>query len=130
MLNEERIILMTKLASYEKREGRKNMKIAKYFRGDYITWNLLKSIICGTIAFLLGAGLYLLYFFEDLMENLYQIDFIVLAQNAVTIYVLFLGAYCLLTYVVYTSRFVRAKKSLKKYYTNLKKLNAMYQQDN
>ena len=32
MLNEERIILMTKLASYEKREGKESMAIGRYFR--------------------------------------------------------------------------------------------------
>lgn len=128
MLNAERIILMTKLATFEKHEGKKSMAIGKYFRGDYITWNLLKSVIYGTVAFLVGVGLYLLYYYEELMENLYQIDFLVLAQNIVTIYVLFLAAYCLLTYAVFTARFVKAKKSIKRYYGNLKKLNAMYHQ--
>ncbi len=128
MLNEERIILMTKLASYEKHEGKKSMAIGKFFRSDYITWNILKSIISGTIAFLAGAGLYLLYYFEDLMENLYQMDFVVLAQNVITFYVIFMLVYCLLTYAVYTARFVKAKKSIKRYYGKLKKLNAMYHQ--
>ena len=35
MLNEERIILMTKLASYESGEGKKCAATGSYFRSDY-----------------------------------------------------------------------------------------------
>ena len=34
MLNEERVILMTKLASYEANEGKKNVAIGNYFRSE------------------------------------------------------------------------------------------------
>ena len=54
MLNEERIILMTKLASYEAGEGKRNEAIGKYFRSDYIGVQVIKSIISATIAFLIG----------------------------------------------------------------------------
>ena len=36
MLNEEKVILMTQMASYEENEGKKNMAIGRYFRSDYI----------------------------------------------------------------------------------------------
>lgn len=36
MLNEERIRLMTKLARYEQKEGRRNLKISRYYRRDYL----------------------------------------------------------------------------------------------
>ena len=32
MLNEEKVILMTQMASYEENEGKKNMAIGRYFR--------------------------------------------------------------------------------------------------
>ena len=51
MLSEERIILMTKMASYECNEGKKNMAIGKYFRSDYIAIQIMKSFVYGTIAF-------------------------------------------------------------------------------
>ena len=49
MLNEERVILMTKLASYEANDGKRNVAIGSYFRSDYIGWQVLKSIISATI---------------------------------------------------------------------------------
>ena len=45
MLNEDRIILMTKLASYENGEGRKNVAIGNYFRSDYIGIQTAKSVL-------------------------------------------------------------------------------------
>lgn len=128
MINEEKIILMTKLAVYEKGEGKKNMEVGKYFRGDYISLHLLKTAINGTLAFVLAFGVYLLYNFEELMENLYDIDYAVFARSVITYYVIFIAIYGLLTYIVFTYRFVKAKKGIKRYYHNLKKLNNMYHQ--
>ena len=51
MLNEEKVILMTQMASYEENEGKKNMAIGRYFRSDYIAIQVLKSILCATIAY-------------------------------------------------------------------------------
>ena len=36
MINEEKVIMMTKLASYESGEGKKDISILNYFRNDYI----------------------------------------------------------------------------------------------
>ena len=128
MLNEERIILMTKLASYEKGEGKESMAIGKYFRGDYISQHLLKSVILATIAYVIGLGVYLLYFIEDLLANMYSLDFAYMAKNFISVYVIFVAAYCCLTYVIFTYRYVKARKSIRRYQHNLKKLQAMYRQ--
>lgn len=128
MLNEEKVILMTRLASYEKREGKGNMAIGKYFRGDFISLHLLKAVLVATICYFIGFGLYLLYFVEELMAKIYEIDFIVFAKNAISIYVIFVVIYCCLSYVVFTYRFVKAKKGIRRYYHNLKKLSSMSRQ--
>ena len=52
MINEERVILMTRLASYEANEGKKDISIVNYFRGDYIGFQVLKSIIAARYLFL------------------------------------------------------------------------------
>ena len=80
MLNEERVILMTKMASYEAGEGKKSMSLGRYFRGDYISIQLLRAFFCGTVAYLLGFGLYILYDFETLISDIYKMDLFVFAQ--------------------------------------------------
>lgn len=128
MLNEEKVILMTKLASYEKREGKANRNISRYFRGDYISLHLLKAVVVATASYFIGLGLYLLYFMEDLLENIYEIDYMLFAKNAISIYVMVVIGYCCLSYVVYTYRFAKARKGMRRYYHNLKKLSAMDRQ--
>ena len=126
MLNEERIILMTKLASYEENEGRKNAAIGSYFRSDYIGWQVLKSIISATIAFVVVFAMYIFYDFELFMQDIYKIDLVRFAQNILIYYLIFIGIYMAVCYVVAVHRHMAAQKSLKGYYQNLKKLSKYY----
>ncbi len=126
MLNEERVILMTRMASYERGEGRENVKIGNYFRSDYIAAQVIKAVISAVIAFLVLFGLYLLYNFETLMENLYEMDLIAFARDISIYFFVFVACYGVVTYLICTWRYARAKKSLKCYYNNLKKLNSLY----
>lgn len=124
MLNEERIILMTRLASYEQKKGKKNIQISRYFRSDYLIMQMLKTVLYATVAYVMLLGLYVLYHFETLTENLYQMDLIGFVQKIVMAYGVVTVASCVVTYIVYSFRYRRAKKSLKVFMQNLKKLGA------
>ena len=126
MLNDKRVILMTRLAAYEQGDGKKNVEIGNYFRSDYLAVQILKSVICATIVYALLFALYVLYDFEVFMQDLYKIDIIAFAKDVLKYYVICVGGYTILTYIYCTYRYIRSKKSLKAYYQNLKKLNAMY----
>lgn len=128
MLNEERVILMTKMASYEEGEGKASMSVGKYFRGDYISLRLLRAFLSGTIAFVLGFGLYILYDFEEFMADIYKMDLLVFAKNVLIWYAVSVAVYCVAVYIISAYRYGKAKKSLKCYYHNLKKLENMYRQ--
>jgi hypothetical protein len=127
MLNEERIMLMTRMASYEEHEGKKNIAIGKFFRNDYIALQVLKSILCSTIAYGIGFALYIFYDLEVFMQDIYKMDLVAFAQNVIIWYGITVVSYSVITYLVFSYRYFRAKKSLKAYYHNLKKLNTLYQ---
>ena len=128
MLNEERVILMTRMASYECGEGKKNVKIGNYFRSDFIAVQVLKSVVCATIAYAVVFALYIFYDFEIFMQDLYKMDLIAFAKNALYYYGITVVSYSIVTYVVSTYRHAKAKDNLKLYYHNLKKLNSLYDQ--
>lgn len=128
MLNEDRIILMTKMASYESNEGKKNMEIGKYFRSDYISIQVMKSVLSATICYALCFALYIFYDFETFMQDIYKMDLVRFAKDVLMYYVLTVIVYGVLSYIVYSVRYAKAKKSLKSYYSNLKKLNASHQE--
>ena len=127
MLNEERVKLMTRMASYETGEGKKSMNIGKYFRGDYISIQVLKSIISSTISFVICFALYLFYDFEIFMENIYAMDLVEFAKEVLVIYVVVTVGYALMTYLIFSVRYKKARNSLKKYYNNLRKLSGLYE---
>lgn len=126
MLSQERIKLMTKMAAYEENEGKKYMSIGSYFRSDYMGMQVIRSVICGTLAFFLLAGLYVYYHFETMMQDIYKMDLLLLGRRVLVYYIVFIAAYSVITYVIYSFRYSRAKRSLKHYYYHLKQLAAIY----
>lgn len=129
MLNEERIKLMTKMAAYETDEGKKNVAIGNYFRGDYIGLQVIKSIISATIAFVIVFGLFVFYDFEVFMSDIYKMDLLGFGRTVITAYLIFVAVYALISYMIYTYRYAKARKSLKMYYNNLKKLAYLYDKE-
>lgn len=126
MINEEKVILMTRMASYEAGQGKKDINILNYFRGDYIGFQVLKAVIAATISFFAVFALYAFYNFETLMQDIYKMDLLEFGKSIIILYLCVVGAYGVISYVIYASRYNKAKKSLKTYYSNLKKLAGMY----
>lgn len=117
---------MTKLASYESNEGKKNMSIVNYFRGDYIGFQVLKSVIAATISFFALFAVYAFYNFEQLMQDVYKMDLLEYGKSIVILYLCTVGAYGVISYILYSTKYSKAKRSLKHYYNNLRKLSSMY----
>lgn len=127
MLNEERVILMTKMASFEEKEGKKSVSVGSYFKGDYISLQVIKSIIHATIAYAIVLALYIFYDFELFMQDIYKMDLLEFGKNMIFSYLISAGIYAFISYLIYSFRYSRARKNLKCYYNNLKKMSRYYQ---
>ncbi len=126
MLNEDRVILMTRMAAYEAGEGKKHINVVRFFKGDYIAVGILKAVICGSLSYALILGLYIYYNFETFMGSMYDMDILQFARDIMIKYAWFVGIYVLITYIVCTIRYNISRRSLKKYFRNLKVLKRMY----
>ena len=126
MVNEDRIKLMTRMAAYEKEEHKVNKKIVSFFRSDYISMQMLKSVVSTTIVFAIVFGLYVLYDFEVFMKEIYQMDMFEFAKSVIIVYLIFTGIILVITYVVSLYQYNWALQSTKLYYMNLKKLSRIY----
>ncbi len=126
MLDEEKIKLMTRMASYENTEGKQNKAVASYFRSDFMALQTIKSVIHGSIAYVLIVAVYLFYDIENFMQNIYKIDLIAYGKTLLIWYLLFVAVYSIISYGIYARRYNIARKSLKCYYNNLKKLTNYY----
>ena len=126
MVNEDRIKLMTRMAAYEKDEHKKNKKIVSFFKSDYISMQMLRSVISTTMAFAIMFGLYVLYDFEVFMKEIYKMDMFEFAKSVIIIYMIFLCIILVITYVVSLYQYNRALQSTKLYYSNLRKMSRIY----
>ena len=130
MLNEEKVILMTRMAAFMNREGKKNGAINAYFRSDYIGFNIIKSVISATIVFAIIVGTYALYDFENVISNLYNTDnLLAIGRRFLIYYLLLVGVYSLASYIIYSYLYSKMRKNMKEYYGNLKKLARMYEKE-
>lgn len=126
MINEEKVKIMTRLAMYEQREGKKYLPVSKYFRSDYIGLALIKNFFLVTIGYVMilaGLGA---YFGEYLMDNIHRMNLVTLGFYVVAGYVILLVVYTILTYIQYSVKYHRAKKSVKGYYEELTRLDRIY----
>ncbi len=127
MINEDKVILMTKMASYEAGEGKKYLSVCKYFRSDYISLQILKAILSGTLTFCIVVGMAMLYDFDTILKDLYKIDLIQTGKDLMVVYLITVGFYVVIVYFVALYRYNRARQSLRTYYGNLKKLSKYYE---
>lgn len=126
MLDETKVRVMARLASYEEGAGKKYMPIAKYFRGDYISLQLLRSFISGTVAYLMVFGLIAFCNFESFLSDIYDIDLIEFAKGLGKKYIIFMAVYMIATYVWAVLKYSRAKKSVKSYISVMEKFSNKY----
>ena len=62
------------MSIYEKNEGKTMLKTAKYFKGDYVSLGVLKTVISVTVAFVVIVILVALCQADSLAENVNSID--------------------------------------------------------
>ena len=116
---------MTRMAAYEEREGRKDISISGYFRGDYISFQLLKSAIYATVGFALAVAMYVLYNMETFLEDFYKMDILEFLKDILSKYCLVLAIYLVISYFVYSYRYHKAKRHVKQYNQLLRTLMQM-----
>ena len=129
MLNEERVILMTRMTSFTQHEGKKDTEINQYFRSDYVGLQVLKSALCATAAYIILFISYMLLSFDKVMQSLYDMDLIAQGRKFLIYYIILVGGYSVVSYIIYSFRYARMRKNMKTYYTNLKRLNKMYEKE-
>ena len=125
MLNREKVILMTRMASYENGKGEENLRIGTYFRSDYIFSSIIKAIFAVTISFVFGLGLYIYYNFEEFLANIYEMDLLALFQSFWKYYLIVLIIYVAISYVIAFIRYMLAVRNIRKYKSNLKKIRKL-----
>lgn len=124
MLNNEKIILMTKLSLYEQKNYKKEIKSSRYFKGDYMALKMIKSFIYATLGYLLCLVMWLMYSSDKVIASLKTTGRLVaLVVVLVLIYVAVTVIYMIFSYAFYSHKFRDIRKNLKEYNGDLKTLH-------
>lgn len=120
---------MNKLAMYEKGEGKKYLPVSKYYRSDYLGQALIRNAFVVVFGYFLILATVALYFSDYLMNNIHRMDLRLLGMYLLLGFAVLLVFYTVLTYIVYTVKYFRAKRSVKEYYRLLTVLDKMYERE-
>jgi hypothetical protein len=129
MIQEEKVILMTRMAAFTAREGSNDNRINGYFRSDYIGLEIVKSAISATVSFVILFAVYAVSAFESILEDMYSIDLVAFGQKVLTYYLIWLIGYCMVSYIFFSRRYSKMRKRMKKHYNNLRRLRKMYEKE-
>ena len=130
MLDIKKVRLMTELAHYETETGKKDLKISRYYRSDYIGIGLLKNLLLITLGYILLWGLLIAYNLDFLLDNLHKLNFSFVIVEVVAGYIVVVVIYSAITYAMRFSRYLKAKKSVQEYYGKLDELVQLYGKSN
>ena len=108
---------MTKLAIYENTKGRKQLNISKYYKRDYVRYNI--ALI--TLGVLINA--------EAVLIRLNDLDFMNIAIKLGIAYVVFVALYMVAARLVYSRRYEKVKPDVIRYNHDLKRLKEMYDRE-
>ena len=125
MLNEDKIRIMSRCAMYEKGQGKEDLAVNRYYQGDYVRLNTLKTLIGVTVGFVLCFGLYLVLRAEYYMENIVGMDLMAFARNVLMYYVIVLVIFAVISIVFYGWKYIDTQKRVRWYYQDLKALAEM-----
>ena len=129
MLNNRKIRLMTQLAIYEKKEGRPDFRLAKYYKLDYARFHVLKTILWVTIAYICGLALFAMYNLEYWLDNALTMDYKALGMKVLGIYIAVISVYVVGAFVGYSIYYTVSRKKLGRYYKMLGRLKGMYKEE-
>ncbi len=123
MINEKKIINMTKLQAFEDTEGKKVFSVVSYFRSDYISIQLLKGFMFYSVAAIVVLAMWGLFNMEEFMESINTMDYLEFAKDLLLRYLAGLLAYLSVVYIYSVTTYSRARKKGRKYHRRLKEVS-------
>ena len=122
MVREEKVKLMTKIAIYEKHQGKTEIPMHEYYKGDYVRIHTLKAVIFATAAFAIILALLAVYKLDYILANVIKIDYRRTAIIIGLVYVVWILVYWLSARILYAKRYENSRSNIIIYNHHLKKL--------
>ena len=120
---------MTKLAIYEKHDGKEDIELAKYYKSDYVRLHFIKTFVSVTVAYLIILVMIGVYFSEYLIREAVNLNYKSYGITILGVYLILLAVFLTCSSFGYSYKYEASRKRLAKYYKRLKRLEKMYQEE-
>ena len=126
MVNENKVKIMTKMAIYEKHNGKDMIKSNRYSKADYVLFGVLKSLAATSIGFAVLMAVVVAFNSQQVIEQLGSIGFSKMGIIFLVLFIIVALIMSLVSVLIYSYRYDSSRKELKKYYSRLQKLDRFY----
>ena len=90
---------------------------------------MIKSALAVTVAYIIIVALFILNNAEAFINQLISVKLLNMAIRIIVLYVIVFTIYLLITYVIYSMRYIRMQEMNRKYSEQLKELYMMYKRE-
>lgn len=125
MVDEKKTALMTKLAIYEKHNEKDALQMSKFYKADYVKFNILKTWVAVTVMYWLIVGCYIYINLDKFLSEITTMDYFGVMYKLLVGYCMVCLVMFVFTYFVYTYRYYKEKPGLVRYNAMLKELIAL-----
>jgi len=129
MVNEEKLRIMTQIALDETKRYKTEIEESGYYKSDYIRAHIISVVWNLTVAYVFILFLIALYNADYIFVNVASLEYDRLGFTVLGIYVGILILGILFSFFHFKKKYAKNLLVLKEYYTNLKKLDEFYMQN-
>lgn len=127
MIAKDKMRTMSRMAMFEKsKEGREAIKTIRFFRTDFVRWEILKTTVSVTIGYAIILALIILYNLEYLIKNATKLNYSGLGIKTLGIYIVVLIIYISYTVMSSVYKYRLNRRRFLKYERYLKELARIY----
>jgi len=125
MINKDKIILMTKLAIYDKTDGESDKRLNSFFRHDYVYWKNFWIRLYAFIGCVVIVALYALNKIVIEKQDLFEIDYKAEAMSILFFVIIVLGISTFFGSIKATREYSKAQKRITEHLELTKQLDHM-----
>jgi len=123
MVNEEKIVVMTQLALYDKNEGAADRSMNSYYHHDYIYKQNIFNRMGACIGGFILLAVYWLHRIFVVGEDIFMLDIQKSIMDSAVFLIVLMVIYTVLGTVLTTYRYTKGQKRLEDYWELVKKLD-------
>ncbi len=129
MIDVTKVRMMTKLSLYEKRRGKRDLRMHRYSRKNYVWLKMFTCFLAVTAAYILAAGLYLMRYYTAFLNEGTAFSFGRLILVLVILYLVIIVLCLIFTSSREKKRYQTMLEHIKRYEADLETLKNYMEQE-